>query len=351
RLLAQLEESRGRIQSLFNAGFEGIAVHDGGTIREVNGALCRLSGYAREQLLERNIAEIVAAADISSPAHGESAAQDAPYETEALCADGSRIPVEVSGKPYVLNGQAMRLVAVRDLTARKRAEAALLLVNSDLESFSYSVAHDLRVPLRAIDGFSQILLEEHDSQLEAEGIDCLYKIRTAARRMGELIDDLLTLARVSRTALQRSPCDLTRLARTVCDRMRGNEPARSLICVVDEGMSADADRRLLTIVLENLIGNSCKFTSRTPAARIEVGALAATSGPVFYVRDNGAGFDMRYVNKLFTPFQRLHDETEFPGTGIGLAIVQRIVQSHGGQVWAESTVGQGASFYFTLQAS
>ncbi len=243
-----------------------------------------------------------------------------------------------------------RRVAIQDLTARKRAESALMLANRDLESFSYSVAHDLRAPLRAVDGFSQMLLEDYAERLDQEGHDYLRKIRAAAQRMTELIDDLLMLSRISRTDLVRQRLDLSHLAKSVFNQLRSSNPERSVSCTVQESMFVDGDRQLLLILLENLIGNAWKFTTRTPEAKIEMTAETSSEGTVYSLRDNGAGFDMTFADKLFAPFQRLHQSVEYPGTGIGLATVQRIVRSHGGRVWAEAAVDQGATFHFTLQA-
>jgi signal transduction histidine kinase len=224
--------------------------------------------------------------------------------------------------------------------------------NKDLEAFSYSVSHDLRAPLRAIDGFSQALLEDHAAALDERGREHLGRVRAAAQRMGELIDDLLQLSRVSRAELVRAPVDLGALAREVAAELAQREPGRSVSLAIGEGLRAEADRRLARIVLENLLGNAWKFTARRAAARIEVGAGAAADGaPTFFVRDDGAGFDPRYAHKLFAPFQRLHGAAEFPGTGIGLAIVQRIVDRHGGRAWAEGEPGRGAVFWFTLPAA
>ncbi len=236
------------------------------------------------------------------------------------------------------------------LAAQKQAEAALLLANRELESFSYSVAHDLRAPLRGIDGFSQILVEDCADALDETGRGYLQKVRTEAQRMGELIDDLLELARVGRADLSRQRLDVSALASDVIENLRSHDPARTVTCSIQPGIVADADRRLVHILLENLLGNAWKFTSKTPEPRIELTAETGNDGTVFTVRDNGAGFDMAFQKKLFAPFQRLHGADEFPGTGIGLATVQRIVQRHGGRVWAESKVGQGASFHFTFSA-
>lgn len=220
---------------------------------------------------------------------------------------------------------------------------------SELESFSYSVSHDLRTPLRAIDGFSNILQELHAGSLDADGRHYLDRITSCARRMGELIDDLLNLARLTQAEMVPTRVDLTEASGLVVADLKKTDPERPVEVRIAEGMAATGDARLLRIVLENLIGNAWKFTERRPDPRIEIGAgLAAEGNTVYFVRDNGAGFDMAYSQKLFGAFQRLHRESEFEGTGIGLATVARIIHRHGGRIWADSRPDQGATFSFTL---
>ncbi len=246
------------------------------------------------------------------------------------------------------------LVAAEERAARRLAEARAALVeelerkNEELETFSYSVSHDLRAPLRAIDGFSQALIEDCYERLDEEGRDLLRRVRESTRRMGELIDDLLQLSRIGRAELQRTRVDVSRLARQVALELQRADPHRPGEFVVASELAADADSGLVRIVLENLMGNAWKFTSKVPAARIEVDRQPPDAGGAFFVRDNGAGFDPQYAEKLFRPFQRLHAEHEFPGTGIGLATVRRIVDRHGGRIWAEGRKGAGATILFTL---
>jgi PAS domain S-box-containing protein len=249
-----------------------------------------------------------------------------------------------------------------DVTAERRAQqeqarqkrelelatVALAESNRELEAFSYSVSHDLRAPLRAIEGFARALEEDAGPLLSGSALDALRRIRAASIRMGELIDALLTLSRIARSELRHDAVALSALAAEVVERLRAADPARRVEVVVTPGLQASGDSRLLRIVLENLIGNAWKFTARTEGSRIEVGQALRPEGAAYYVRDNGAGFDMAYASKLFAPFQRLHSLSEFPGTGIGLATVQRIVARHGGNVWAEAAPGRGATFYFTL---
>jgi len=229
-------------------------------------------------------------------------------------------------------------------TARDAAEAA----NHELETFSYSVAHDLRAPLRAIDGFGEALAEDCAGQLDAAGRQYLQRMRSAAQQMGQLIDGLLGLSQVSRSEILRADLDLTRIARQSGARLRDAHPEREVELLVDDGLKAMGDARLLAAVFDNLLGNAWKFTSKCAQARVEVGSRKEDGRNVFFVRDNGAGFEQAYVHKLFGAFQRLHGATEFEGSGIGLATVQRIVRRHGGGVWAEGEVGRGAMFSFTL---
>lgn len=225
---------------------------------------------------------------------------------------------------------------------------ALAAANRELESFSYSVSHDLRAPLRTIDGFSQILLQEYADLLDSTGRGYLERVRAGSQRMAQLIDDLLELARVTRRDLQIRHCDLTTLCSEIAREIQNTDPARKIRLSIADGMAVMADPGLLRIALDNLLRNAWKFTSLKPDAAIEIGQIAGDTGPTYFVRDNGVGFDMTYVNKLFGAFQRLHSEAEFQGTGIGLALVQRVIRRHGGQVWAEAQPGQGATFFFTL---
>jgi light-regulated signal transduction histidine kinase (bacteriophytochrome) len=231
----------------------------------------------------------------------------------------------------------------------RQAITELKAVNKELEAFSYSVSHDLRAPLRSIDGFSQALLEDYLNQLDTTGQNYLQRIRAATQRMGQLIDDLLTLARLARSDMTRQSIDLSYLASQICLQLQQTYPDRTVEVTIQPGLIAYGDHRLMQVVLDNLLSNAWKFTSGRSSAQITFGAIESDQGELTYlVRDDGVGFDMAFVKKLFKPFQRLHGMHEFPGNGIGLATVQRIIHRHGGQVWAEAALNQGATFYFTL---
>lgn len=231
----------------------------------------------------------------------------------------------------------------------KERTAELDAANKEIEAFNYSVSHDLRSPLRSIDGFSQVLLEDYSDKLDADGIDSLRRIRAASQRMSLLIDGLLSLSHITRAELKRGRVNLSALVHDIAGVLEENEHDREVEFVISEGLFDEGDERLLYAALQKLIGNAWKFTQKRLIARIEFGAVEADGTLTYFVRDNGAGFDMAYSNKLFSIFQRLHDSTEFPGTGIGLATARRIVNRHGGQLWAEGEVGKGATFYFTLK--
>jgi len=242
-----------------------------------------------------------------------------------------------------------------DVTDRKQIDLnlqktnqELIRANQELEAFSYSVSHDLRTPLRSIDGFSQALLDDYADKLDTTAQSYLKRVRKAAQRMGELIDDLINLGRISKADIVRENVDLTALCHKVVNDLQRNDPNRKVNIIIDDELKVVGDSHLLKLVLDNLIGNAWKFTGHTDDARIEVTGQRQNGKTVFRVSDNGAGFDMTYANKLFEPFQRLHGYEEFEGTGIGLATVNRIIQRHGGQVWAEGEVGKGAAFYFSL---
>jgi len=266
-----------------------------------------------------------------------------------------------------MTGDLKKITASRDelnseITVRKQAEEKISTLNEELkhhvlqleaanrelEAFSYSVSHDLRAPLRSVAGFSQVLFEDYADKLNEEGRDSLERILTATHRMGRLIDDLLNLSRVSRAEMRREEVRLSGLAGKIAEMLRKTQPERQAEFNIAEGLVAQGDEHLLTIVLENLLGNAWKFTGKNPHAVIEFGVTQHEGQQAYFVKDNGVGFDMSYAGKMFSPFQRLHSINEFPGTGIGLATVKRIINRHGGTVWIEAEVGGGTTVYFTL---
>jgi len=247
--------------------------------------------------------------------------------------------------------RAERIGAELEETNRELEETnrQLKATNKELETFSYSVSHDLRTPLRGIDGFSHMLLEDYADELDDEGKDYLWRVRAGARRMGELIDALLGLSRLTRGEMRSETVDLSAMAGEISEDLRRAQPGREVEVLITPDLAAKGDARLLHVALENLLGNAWKFTGEETHAKIEFGAIRHYGTPVYYVRDNGVGFDQAYAGKLFGAFQRLHGADEFEGTGIGLATVQRVVRRHGGSIWAEGEVGRGATFYFTLR--
>jgi len=280
------------------------------------------------------------------------------YETQRRRKDGQIIDVSLTISPFkdtsgkITGGS----IIARDITEKKKLEKVVVkardaaeAANKELEAFSYSVSHDLRAPLRSLDGFSQVLFEDYANQLDEQGKDYLQRIRKASQHMAELIDALLMLSRMGRKEMHYETVDLNTLAQATLAELRQTQPKRQIEFVIEEGLAVQGDSQLLRVVMENLLNNAWKYTGKQPEARIGVGALRQGDGKrTYFVCDNGAGFDMAFADKLFKAFQRLHTPNEFPGIGIGLATVQRIIHRHGGRVWAEGEVEKGATFYFTL---
>ncbi|MDB4984845.1 MAG: Phytochrome, two-component sensor histidine kinase [Myxococcaceae bacterium] len=326
-----------------------------GYFRRVNPAFLKL-GYTQEELLSKPMVEFMHPDDRARTEVNlrklEAGASTVGSQNRYLCKDGSYRWISWNSTP---EGDGTVYAIGRDITDDKRvddelrrAQALAESANRELESFSYTVAHDLRAPLRAIDGFSLALLEDYEDKLDEEGKGYLHRVRAGAQRMAHLIDDLLALSRLSRSELQVEQVDLSKIAGNIVEQLRANDPERAVEVQIAPGLSAIADPQLIASALENLIGNAWKFTSKREQARIEVGVTTKDEQRVLFVRDNGAGFDMAYQHKLFGVFQRLHTVQEFEGTGIGLASVQRIIHRHGGRIWPEAAVEQGAAFYFTL---
>lgn len=356
------EEARARLAAIVDSSDDAIIGESlDGIVTSWNKGAERVFGWAAEEMLGRDIAAILPEGrlpeELDLIARLRRGERVAPFETVRIRKDRTPIDVSVTISPILdTRGNIVGASKVaRDISDRKRAEEALArakadtdAANRDLEAFSYSVAHDLRAPLRGIDGFSLALLEDYGDRLDDEGKRYVQRVRDSARHMAQLIESLLALARVTRGDVRRDPVDLSELARAAADRLRGTQPARHVEFVIGNGLVATGDSRLLGIVLDNMLENAWKFSRNREDARIEFDATRIDGRTVFYVRDNGAGFDMAFSAKLFGVFQRLHTASEFEGTGIGLATVQRIVGRHGGRVWAEGAVGQGATFYFTL---
>lgn len=280
--------------------------------------------------------------------------QGVPWDLELplVTARGRRIWVRTQGRALLQDGKVVRLVgALQDITEIKGIENKLKFSNQELEAFSYSVSHDLRSPLNTIHGFSHLLAKRVGKLADEKAQHYLSRIQAGAVQMGQLIEGLLSLSQMLRVQLRSEPVDLSMLARNSLDARQAFEPERQVTLHIESGLMAHGDERLLRVVMENLLGNAWKFSAQRAPAEIKVGLTSDAAGEqVFFVRDNGAGFDMAYVDKLFEPFQRLHGVSEFPGTGIGLATVRRVIRRHGGRIWAESTPEKGACFFFTLPA-
>jgi PAS domain S-box-containing protein len=403
----ELTLSETRYRRLFESAKNGILILDAetGKIVDVNPFLVELLGYSREIFIGKAIWEIgffkviASSQDKFLELHQKEFVryENLPLET----VDGRLINVEFVSNIYLENNQKKIQYNIRDISDRTKAESqrksaledirilneqleqkvtartreledsqlallnlvedlnasakniaqvnqALEATNKELEAFSYSVSHDLRAPLRGMDGFSQALLEDYSDKLDATGKNYLERIRAGTQHMGLLIDDMLKLSRINRSEFKHESIDLSKMVQAIILSLRQNNPAREVIVNIQKDIIIDGDRHLMEIALTNLMDNAWKFTGKTKNARIKFGTKLIDGKPVMFIRDNGVGFDMTYVDKLFGAFQRLHTTEEFPGTGIGLATVQRVIHRHGGRICAEGEVGKGTVFYFTL---
>jgi PAS domain S-box-containing protein len=378
RMYDRMREREQWLTTTLHAIGDGLIATDAAeNVRLLNPVAEMMTGWKREDALGRSLAEILnlvredTHAPVESPLHR--ALQDkcvATLQDDALLVtrSGIEVPIDDIAAPILGNhGEILGGVTLfRDTSARRRSandtrrshakrerdatERAerLEAANQDLVAFNYSVAHDLRTPLMGIDGVSQALIEDHSSALGVEGVASLQHVRDATQRMAQVIEDLLRLSSALKGECARRHVDLSQLVHLVASNMKALHPGRSVELIVEDDIQVEGDGQLLLIALENLMSNAWKFTATVPRARVEVGTFLKDGVQICFLRDNGVGFDMRLAHKLFDAFERLHSETDFKGTGVGLSIVQRIIQRHGGRIWAESTVGHGATFYFNV---
>ena len=351
--IEKLRESEEMFQKAFKGSAAGITIirlHDL-VYLDVNDAYCEMTGYSRRELIGHTSGElniVVAQEKRRDVLERLDKSGSVRHEEISLRHKSGRIIDALFSMDTLLIGGERYVIGISyDITERKKSEAELNALNKELEAFSYSVSHDLRAPLRAIAGFAKILEEDYSSVIDDEGKRLLDRVNVNAEKMGILIDDLLTFSRLGRKELSKTNVNMTPLVKGVINEAEKLANGRVII-KCNELLNANCDAALMKQVMINLIGNAVKYSSKKETPEIEISSRTTENELIYTVRDNGAGFDMRYADKLFGVFQRLHLESEFTGTGVGLAIVQRIVQKHGGRVWAESTVGQGSNFHFSL---
>ena len=356
----ELQESEERFRNLFENANDSIYIFDveNGKILDINNLASHTLGYSREELLGSSIDRIHSEGErdrinqlISNAKPGENIVD----EHKHVKKDGSSIDVEMRGMLIDYGGKKAFHSISRNISDRKQLEEQLKqrlrdlsVAYKELESFSYSVAHDLRNPLRAISGFADFLYQDCSDKLDQDCNDYIIRIKEGTNRMNSIIDDLLALSKISRQEMETTVIDLSELAHLLFKELIDGNAGRKVEVKIQEGLRVLADRRLINVAMRNLIDNAWKYTSKIENPKIEFGAIEKDGKRIFFIKDNGAGFNMAYADKLFVPFQRLHAEKEFSGTGIGLAIVERAIARHGGTIWAESEPGRGATFFFTL---
>ena len=355
---SKLQESEKRHRTILNTAMDGFWLTDKqGRILEVNEAYCRMSGYREEELLTMRIPDleaVEAADDVAEHNKNIAAQREERFETRHRRKNGTIYDIEISVQRIPVQG-GLFVAFMRDITNRKQAEDKLKVqtqqlgnANKELESFSYSVSHDLRAPLRAINGFSRMLARDIKGKVDPEAIHKLATIRENGLKMNRLIDDVLSFSKLTRETMTMKVIDMDDLANDVWNELQENSPQQNISLTVAHPMTCYGDRQMMRRVLTNLLSNAVKFTKERQAAMIEVGSYEEEHEYVYFVKDNGCGFDMQHSGKLFQLFQRLHSEADYEGTGAGLSIVKRIVERHGGRIWADSKVNEGATFYFTL---
>ncbi|MFY9691438.1 MAG: PAS domain S-box protein [Candidatus Acidiferrales bacterium] len=371
RDVTQRKEEEERFRNLLESAPDAMVIVDTqGHVQLINAQTERLFGYAREEMIGKPVEMLMPQRFHREHVGHRRLYSDAPQPREMGAGlellgrrkDGTEFPIEISLSPLKTPGGTLISSAIRDVSDRRQAEeqirklnsaledrvAQLDISNKELESFSYSVSHDLRAPLRHIDGFARILKEEHAAELSSEGIRYLDRVLGAANHMGRLVDDLINLARIGRREVAKERIHLEDVVRQVIAELHPETDERKIEWLIEPLVHADCDPGLIKIVFANLLSNAVKFTRGRENAVIEVGECESRGVPAYFVRDNGAGFDQKYADKLFGVFQRLHRQEEFEGTGIGLATVQRIIRRHGGDIWSESELDRGATFFFTL---
>jgi len=368
RMEHDITASEVRYRRLFETARDGILILNAGSgeITDVNPFLTDMLGYSRQELLGKKLWEIGFFKDVTASHQafrtlqdeGYVRYEDLPLETK----DGRPMEVEFVSNVYAIDGEQVIQCNIRDITERKHTQdevnklnesinqraAELEIANSELETFSYTVSHDLRAPLRSMNGFSKALFEDYPDKLDEQGRQYLKYIQESSNQMSQMIDDMLKLASITRGEIRKEPVNLSDVAASVAANLQITDPKRKVKFTIAPGIKAYGDAGLLRIILENLLGNAWKYTAHTAGPVIEFNTAQIEGKTTYFVRDNGAGFNMAFSDKLFRPFQRLHSATEYAGTGVGLASVQRIIKRHGGRVRAEGKVEEGATFYFTL---